>query len=126
MILLNLTILLVSVILVNLIILDSGEYGCCDEFGDSGIYSYSVELCNSGESGNSVKSGDFEQSGDNMTNLAILVFSGNFGEFCESGHSCETSYSDDSGESSDSNESCYVGESGELIDKVILGFLLIS
>ena len=61
-----------------------------------------------------------------MTNLAILVFSGNFGEFCESGHSCETSYTDDSGESSDSNESCYVGESGDLIDKVILGFLLIS
>ena len=61
-----------------------------------------------------------------MKNLAILVFSGNFGEFCESGHSCETCYSDDSCESSDSNESCYVGESGDLVDKVIPGFLLIS
>ena len=40
-----------------------------------------------------------------MKNLAILVFTGNIGEFCESGHSFETSYSDDSGESSDSNES---------------------
>ena len=55
-----------------------------------------------------------------MKNLVILVFFGNFGEFCESGHSCETSYSDDSGESSDSSESCYVGESGDLINKVIL------
>ena len=61
-----------------------------------------------------------------MKNLVILVFSGDFGESCESGHICETSDSDDSGESSDSNESCYVGESGDLIDKVILGFLLIS
>ena len=59
-----------------------------------------------------------------MKNLAILVFSGNFGEFCESGHSCETSYSDDSGVSSDSSESCYVGESGDLINKVILVILM--
>ena len=65
------------------------------------------------------KSGDYEKFGNSC-------YSGNFDKSCESGHSCETSYSDDSGESSDSNESCYVGESGDLIDKVILGFLLIS
>ena len=56
MILLHLAILLVSMILMNLITLDSGE---SDEFGesggpgdlcDSGEYSYSVEFCNSGDS----------------------------------------------------------------------------
>ena len=51
-------------------------------------------------------------------------YSGNFDEPCECGHSCETSYSDDSGESSDSSESCYVGESGDLINKVILVILM--
>ena len=38
-----------------------------------------------------------------MKNLVILVFSGDFGKSCESGHICETSDSDDSGESSDSS-----------------------
>ena len=46
------------------------------------------------------------------------------GESCECGHFCETSDSDDSGESSDSSESCYVGESGDLITKVILVILV--
>ena len=59
-----------------------------------------------------------------MKNLVILVFSGDFGESCESGHIFETSDSDDSGESSDSCESCYVGESGDLINKVILVILV--
>ena len=59
-----------------------------------------------------------------MKNLVILVFSGDFGESCESGHICETSDSDGSGQSSDSIESCYVGESGDLINKVILVILV--
>ena len=71
------------------------------------------------------KSSDFDIS-DDQEKLGNSCYCGNFDEPCECGHSCETSYSDDSGESSDSNESCYVGESGDLIDKVILGFLLIS
>ena len=60
---------MVAVILMNLIILDSGELGeFCETGGpgdlcDSGIYSYSVEFCDSGESGNSVESGDYENSG---------------------------------------------------------------
>ena len=45
------------------------------------------------------------------------------GESCECGNFCETSDSDDSGELSDSSESCYVGESGDLINKVILVIL---
>ena len=53
-----------------------------------------------------------------------MVFSGDFGESCESGHFFETSDFDDSGESSDSCESCYVGESGDLIHKVILVILV--
>ena len=57
-----------------------------------------------------------------MKNLVILVF--DFGESCESGHFCETSDSDDSGESSDSSFTCYVGESGDLINKVILVILV--
>ena len=59
-----------------------------------------------------------------MKNLVILVFSGDFGESCEYGHFCETSDSDDSGESSDSSFTCYVGESGDLINKVILVILV--
>ena len=53
-----------------------------------------------------------------MKNLVILVFSGDFGESCESGHFCETSDSDDSGESSDSSESCYVGESKKQYEQI--------
>ena len=47
-----------------------------------------------------------------MKNLVILVYAGDFGEFCETGDS------DDSCESGDSSESCYLGESGDFIYKV--------
>ena len=56
-------------------------------------------------------------------NLVILVFCGDSGESCKSGHSCETSdsyNSGNSGESGDSSEYCYLGESGNLINKVFL------